>query len=361
MNRSDKKHKMRATSHRETVLDGLRGWGALTVLAYHLLVEIYPPSAATAAALYRLAPFNGPLAVVIFFIVSGYSLSIGFLRTGERWRLKRIMVGRYFRLATPILIATLLVCLFANTGLILNEARTNGALSFVDSLRFALFSVFLDNHEPARTPIPQLWTMPVELAGSALVLFLLWITSSRRSRFYAYSVALLSLPWWSPFLAAFVVGVVLAEIGNGYVSAKVETIAGWLLIPSLWAATLLPGQGHLAYLAVATPIAFSAIFGKRCRVFLSNALSRFLGEISFPLYLLHGLVIFTFGAWSIREVALPLAYVATVGLSLLTAWAFRWMDWLGIRVARFVGMRLVRRPIPEGELGNGSSKRRLAS
>lgn len=83
---------------RITFLDGLRGWGALFVLFYHLFVEIYPVTADARGQLFRLLPFNGGVAVMTFFIVSGFSLSVAYRRKGDRAILVKSLAGRYFRL-----------------------------------------------------------------------------------------------------------------------------------------------------------------------------------------------------------------------------------------------------------------------
>lgn len=332
---------------RVTALDGLRGWGAVTVLLYHLLVEIFPPSPQAGQWLYHLAPFNGTLAVTLFFIVSGYSLAIGFLHSGERRHLARILVGRYFRLAVPIVIATLFICACANFGILVDAARRQAALSPSDALRFAVLDVFFDNHDPAATPIPQLWTMPVELAGSIVVVALLWAVGRHRFRFIVYALALGVLCWLSPFLCAFIVGIVLAECSMIAARATLAKIAKLLLLPCLAATWILPGQGYATYLGVAAPLSFSLLFSPSTNAFLSNPLSRWLGRASFPLYLLHGLVIFSFGSAVIPRangpVLLALAYLATIGLALLVAWKFRWADSLGVSAARRLGERLVPR------------------
>jgi peptidoglycan/LPS O-acetylase OafA/YrhL len=207
--------------------------------------------------------------------------------------------------------------------------------------------VFFDNplQMAFKTPIPQLWTMPIELAGSLLVVGLLWLTGLRRIRYLAYALALGILGWWMPLLAAFIVGIVLAEINESGIAERVRPQAGYLLIPSLAAAALLPGQGGIPYLAVATLIAFSTSFSAIGRRFLSSRLSRFLGEVSFPLYLLHGLVIFSYGTWILGKTSTPafllIANVSIAVIAVAVSWLFRWIDILGIKAAQLVSRRIL--------------------
>jgi peptidoglycan/LPS O-acetylase OafA/YrhL len=49
------------------------------------------------------------MAIFVFFLVSGFSLSIDYLDRGDVSRWIRALAGRYFRLAIPIFFASLIV------------------------------------------------------------------------------------------------------------------------------------------------------------------------------------------------------------------------------------------------------------
>jgi hypothetical protein len=85
-------------------LDGLRGWAAVVVLLHHLFVDGLPANSFMAdRALWAKVFFlNGTLAVSVFFVISGFSLSIRYLETGDAGALGRVAAGRYLRLALPI-------------------------------------------------------------------------------------------------------------------------------------------------------------------------------------------------------------------------------------------------------------------
>src|SRR5262245_49552116 len=89
-------------AERYVFLDGLRGWGAAVVLVYHYLVQVFPPSQEAASILSRVIFLNGTMAVWVFFVVSGFSLSIGYIRRRDARALTRLAIGRYPRLAIPI-------------------------------------------------------------------------------------------------------------------------------------------------------------------------------------------------------------------------------------------------------------------
>ena len=50
----------------------------------------------------RIFFMNGTFAVCLFFVISGFSLSISYLQTGDERGLARMAAGRYVRLAIPI-------------------------------------------------------------------------------------------------------------------------------------------------------------------------------------------------------------------------------------------------------------------
>src|SRR5665213_1692875 len=95
---------MAGSATRFRFLDGLRGWAAVVVLFYHIFIDGLPPDAVMADRMIWAKVFclNGTLAVCVFFVISGFSLSIRYLETGDERGLARIAFGRYFRLAIPI-------------------------------------------------------------------------------------------------------------------------------------------------------------------------------------------------------------------------------------------------------------------
>jgi peptidoglycan/LPS O-acetylase OafA/YrhL len=74
------------------------------VLLHHLFIDGLPANSFMAdRALWAKVFFlNGTLAVSVFFVISGFSLSIRYLETGDGRALGRIAAGRYLRLALPI-------------------------------------------------------------------------------------------------------------------------------------------------------------------------------------------------------------------------------------------------------------------
>ena len=74
------------------------------VLFHHIFVDGLPANDFMADRLFwaRVFFMNGTFAVCLFFVISGFSLSISYLQTGDDRGLARMAAGRYVRLAVPI-------------------------------------------------------------------------------------------------------------------------------------------------------------------------------------------------------------------------------------------------------------------
>jgi peptidoglycan/LPS O-acetylase OafA/YrhL len=329
-------------------LDGLRGWGAASVLLYHTFVEIFPVSVPAREAMWRVFLFNGTFAVSIFFLVSGISLSIGFIRKPDRIGLLKIGLGRYVRLTIPILIACLFAWAAANSGATLDPTHRDNATSLASVLRFATFDVYANNN-PALSPIPPLWTMPTELAGSAIVLVLLAVVRRSWTRSAIFAAAVILLWQRSPNLSAFVIGIAIAEcFALAPRTARWRELAANLcIVLAMVTALFLPRSSEGHYVLVATLMVFGVSFSSLAITFLETGISRWLGKISFPLYCLHSIVIYSFGSW--LQARLPTGSVwfvaaadcAIVAVCLAAAHALVGMDRAGIGMSRVVSRSIL--------------------
>jgi peptidoglycan/LPS O-acetylase OafA/YrhL len=326
-------------------LDGLRGWGAVSVVLFHVFIEIFPVTPEAGRAMSRVFIFNGPLAVEVFFMLSGFSLSIAALSGAGRARAFAVLAGRYFRLTVPILLACLVMWIASHLGLFMDAWHRDQTSSLAHIVKFAIFDVYFDN-ELSNSPIPPLWSMPFELAGSAVVLLILIATERSRIRFALYAIVVAICTQTYPEIPAFIVGVMFAEIwALNMAGAKRKILshaATWLIIPAFClAAITIPEYDKRTLMFVAIPITFSLIFSDGANRFLSGRVSQFLGSISFPLYLLQILPVFSLGAWlfersnSITEKVL--SDCAIVVVSVLLARLLRRIDVMGIVIAKSVG------------------------
>ncbi|CAA2101527.1 acyltransferase family protein [Variovorax paradoxus] len=335
-------------------LDGLRGWGALIVLVYHVFLDAFPINSDVTIALRKFFFFNGVLAVWIFFLVSGLSLSVEFCRRRDQQSLTKIALGRYVRLAVPILCATFILYLFFVTGLILPaEQRLPNFQGFLpvapslwDVVRSSLFDTFFD-YSFSKALIGPLWTMRFELWGSCLVLGALYVAGRLERRMLVYGALAVVAYFIHPIYTAFVFGLVLAEI---HVSTPRSPSASlWskasllLLVPGIYGASLLPRAGNDPFgacLTVATLLIIPCIFNATLAKMLSGPVSRYLGRISFPLYLIHGPLLLAYGNRAYQWIDQPTDLeklwlnLSIAAVSIASATMLTPIDRWGIRAAK---------------------------
>lgn len=347
-------------------LDGLRGWGALSVLLCHAFVDVFPVDEASMNLLSQTFLFNGTFAVWVFFIVSGFSLSIHFCETREGSSLKRMFVGRYFRLAVPILIVSLLVWAASNLGLIPDVEKRQGRLqeflvavpSIGDAISFSSYGVFFD-YKPSQTLVPPLWTMTYEIWGSFLILALLALIGELGKRWVLYAILCYVTYRVHPIYTAFLVGLLLAELHASRLLMKHDTMVNRLstiVFPGiLLLATFLPGKDTNNYpglfLIVSSLFVTCVLLNNSLTGFFSNRVSRWLGTISFPLYLIQAPVFFivSLNLYNYVERSVPGAIainLATILIALALAPGLVFADVLGIKTARFIGRHFVASPLP---------------
>ena len=174
---------------------------------------------------------NGEFAVGVFFVLSGYVLTRDAFATGETGSLRRRAAGRLVRLALPASASTLGVFALLHAGAYRLQAAQalSGADAVFDSHRVFAFrwdAASLINNLVWRTWFAPadvtnmynlvLWTMPVELWGSAIVFAAGLVLA--RSRLATPALVALALVLWRAVpgngvaLAIFVGGAALASI-----------------------------------------------------------------------------------------------------------------------------------------------------
>ena len=325
---SDKK----GQASRVDFLDGIRGWASVLVLFAHLIggvlafstpeldIRLFADQKGSSfwgviyGVLLRLLT-DGHLAVLIFFVLSGYALSVSHFNL-QKNTLALAAASRYFRLMIPIFFTSLIAYGLLKVGLFFNleAAATSPALSdwlgsfykFDASIQnvvsFSLYDVFFKYQEEA-TYNSSLWTMPVELIGSFLVFGILAIF--RRSNAIQWKIiALLTIALLDsmPLYACFILGYFIAEFNKGFISGGhrycVEVFLLVVFVGVSVVSTFPEFRGDdMVTCLIATVLVASASFSSTLRGIFSNRLSRFLGKISFPLYLIQILVICSWSSY----------------------------------------------------------------
>ncbi len=313
-------------------LDGLRGWGALVVFYNHLFVrflgQAFPDVNEFAS---RTILFDGHLAVLVFFVVSGASLSLGPLRSGES-AVVASLISRYFRLMIPVLVTTMIIFAFLKMGWMYNHQVSATGISrdwigtfynfgtyIRHMVRFATYDVFLA-YDRAYSYNTSLWTLVYEMAGSvALYLFLLTIKSRLMRRGVAMFLTVGMLAF-QPYVACFFAGYLIADILlHSKLRCPFESLVGpGLIYFAILAAFFYRPLNEAYWSIIGILIVTGCTMSHASRRFLSCGLSRLLGTISFPLYLSHIIVVCSLS--SILYLELPgygFSPVAALALNLM--------------------------------------------
>ena len=346
-------------------LDGLRGWASLMVVLSHLWGQF----ARHNVAFYSSTPLrlisDGHFAVLIFFVLSGTALSLRFTRRPQPVALGWLVAARYVRLVVPIAATTLIIYVLlklqwyggadvataANSPIFLGP-RHGLPTSLAAAAQFSFFDV-LFHYDAAQSFNSSLWTMPVEFLGSILIYALLFALALAPSLRRLHRVVIACLLAGALMLAA---KPLAACFCGGYVVAEMLFAAPHVLARGRWvgaallatAAALVALRGELDD-ARGALMATGAVMSVACwpllRRMLSSRISRWLGAISFPLYLIHVVVIECAGRLFLAlvrdglsaTVATHVTVVAVVPACLLAArllmpverWSIRWSRAVG--------------------------------
>lgn len=339
-----------AAMNRIYFLDGIRGWAAITVVLCHFFVFRFPSTPQASKFLKKIFFLNGEMAVYIFFITSGFSLTIGYFTKQNPNILKRILAGRYIRLIFPIGITSLICFIALKTELIpplaLRPEKFRNFLveipSFVDFCRFHFFQV-LYHYDKQQSLIPPLWTMHIEFWGSIFVLCsMLLIDKFKFKPIFIFVFGLIVIQW-NIFYSLFFIGVMLAwgyskhpsmnDTSIGYLSLLMALLSSWFFNHF---------NSHVSFAFIFKVFCLfnffiAAMYCKPVQNFLSSPLSVYLGKISFSLYLIHSLVIWTVGIRLMNSIDNLWIDCIGVLISLILAHYLTYLDAVGIKLSHQVG------------------------
>ncbi len=361
-----------ASGGKLTELDAVRGIAAVVVFNLHFLGGVRGDVLAwlSGTPLYGIA--NGGAAVLLFFVLSGFVLTLAPLRAGRAGRLGGPILRRYPRLAGPVVIAGLLSVALAVTGgfpgvswigtrtgklfpLDLfwgSQMHNDAAWPVLREAAFGTFFLGVSDHNPV------LWTMKWELLGSAVAFALAFLVLLPVPYVVRLACACLlagAAVWQSIWLVGFPIGVAgaaghlrygsrlsispfaaaLLFCGAAFVmSWNIEHAAGaWR-----WAGLIPIRQRNYAW-AVAECAAGAcmlaiALYCAPVQGILRTRLFRTLGHLSFPLYLTHFFALLSLGTWTclalfpngVRLVWLPAFYVAMLAMACAVAYPIALFD-----------------------------------
>jgi len=336
-------------------LDGLRGLASLNVMLSHAVVAfdfaVYTGLSDESHGQWEVALSGWPLllpvaganyAVCIFLVLSGFVLA--HVYAGTRLLLPALAVKRWVRLALPILAAVLfsygLAALglgFSHAAALITKSRWLASQMMQTpaigaALNEGVYVGLIGPADFSSSYNSALWTMPIEFAGSLLLMTLFMLARGLRPlravgsatagagllaagvlchsfyialmlfgasiRMFRFSRCLRNRLAYPLLLASLVLGTVPFSVArgrwwNGLVAlAPPPPRAGWW---SAWPG-FTPIDGVAFWHGVGAIILLVVVDQTpSMRAWLGRPLPRFLGVISFPLYLLHIPLLFSVG------------------------------------------------------------------
>jgi len=381
-------------------LEGLRGIAAAIVVLYHLVLGYTPKG--VGAVPHGHGPFdlviqfilgflNGGAAVAVFFVLSGFILSLPFAK--DR-RLSRILIAalkRWPRLAA----LTTIACVFAwaliwlsgrnyvhaahviGTGWMAthgNAPITHHRLSLLGAIKEGLFNAFLFGDVHFDSP---LWTMRIELFGSFAVFLAAPILFAIRSwplRLALIFVVMISAGGIYPYtyVSDFLIGTILAMLYSedrlpfftNLQAAILGVVALYLfsftyeqklLIDAPIKAIMPPGDtSHFVWDAGAVLMILLLLGNPTLRRVFSHSWAIWLGLLSFPIYLLHGPIMLSAGATAFNAALKPLgetgsaltACLISVTLTFACAVPLIWIDKAWTKLLNRLTKPFLKKPKP---------------
>ncbi len=333
------------------LLDGLRGAAALMVVWYHVF-EGYAFAQGTGIETFN----HGHLGVDFFFMLSGFVISYAY---DDRWqsaRGKELTLGGFFkrrlvRLHPMLIMGTLIGCI---TFLLQGGVKWDGSQSPLEWVIIALALGMLlipaypgasydvrGNGEMYSLNGPS-WSLFFEYIGNVLYALFIrrlstkmlaalvvltgalwgWFSIANVSGYDMLGVGwtLDSVNFWGGLLRMmfpFTLGMLLAR---NFKPTKVKGIF-WIAIAAMFALFSVP---YIASPAAASPISWNSAYEFACvaTVFplivwfaasgkmeniVSQKICKFLGDLSYPLYIVHYPVMYLFYAWLIENKLYTLA------------------------------------------------------
>lgn len=374
-------------------LEGVRGMAALMVVAAHFVLAFYPTlvngdeqSAHTPYdELIHGTPlallYAGMFAVAIFFVLSGFVLSIGFFQTKDVNIVKKLAASRYLRLMLPALASILIAFFFMSVGfarlpeaagLITGSASWLSSWSFdatfFDAIRSGALDIFI---QPGSSFNNVLWTMYTEFLGSFLVFAILLLFAQSKYRWIMYigCIILTFNTWFMPFI----IGMIVADMYTQRLLDKLRRawVIPLLLIGGLFLGSMpsggvsgtmyeiFSGEGigeflgvkdfsaEMFYLTVgATMVVLAVLLSKRLSGWFGVRRVALLGRYTFSLYLTHLIVLYVIAVPIFLQLYGQISYNRSVAVAVFVAVPFLWaMTWLferyidapSIRFAKYVG------------------------
>lgn len=304
---------MKNDKGRIVALDGLRGLACLSVVCFHLLNETFGRLVPIVSNPITNFLFDGPLAVCLFFIISGEAISSSFFNGGGVPALVRTAIKRLPRLSIPVFFASLftLVICYENliySPLVRDTLQKADWRAFTSITNINLFDVFkfsfsgVYHRYKGDSLNPFLWTMRYELLGSILLISLLYSTKNKKfilPTFVLFLIISKKETIYHNYFILFIIGALFSFVRNKKSIDNMFSIKHPLYI---FAIILFPFSivfkniYYLPELSIIKSIIiyFIIFFSHNMNKLLSNSIIQFFGKISFPLFLVQHQILISF-------------------------------------------------------------------
>jgi peptidoglycan/LPS O-acetylase OafA/YrhL len=328
-------------------VEGMRGVAALIVCIAHFL-QIFLPvvyegdvakSWGVGEHAFETSPMNVVVnpnfSVCLFFVLSGYVLSQGFMADGKLSRIWKAAIKRFPRLMLPVLGSVLLAwAVLTAGGFHYGELKPlSGAVmpdyfasprSFLYALGAGSYGAFFTGDGSLN---PVLWTIQVEFYGSFLVFFLL--VAFRRSRYRWLGYGITALLLYDGYYLAFPIGVAIAALRLPTLTRPAPAAALLVLGLALGSYPYYGAdEGFWRWLPTpgsALPIVFHHTLGAALllvavilspyKAVFDRQAFRFLGRISYSLYLIHFTILAAVPTWLVLRLQPSLDYLPAIAIA----------------------------------------------
>lgn len=327
-------------SVRYAAIDGLRGFLALSVFVFHLLVmHQFIATGVWDVPASRFYALLGPIGVSLFFMITGFLFWGKMLRVKGRPRWGELYIGRLFRIGPMYLFVVLIMfwIVFARTGFVLHEPIAAVATSVMQWLALGMIDTQPDVNGVRATHVLAgvTWTIWYEWLFYVSLLLTAWFTRGRLHGWFVSGALVACLAGKIffkldavGFAVLFLSGMAVASLLHENLKLRVpDNISSAIAVACMAMIFVFSHSGYGTVTAMLLTLFFylvcsgSSLFG-----LLLTMPARRLGNISYSLYLMQGLVLtLVFGMTPIRNFAMtsPQQYwligIVCAGLLLLGA------------------------------------------
>lgn len=348
------------TSTRYSAIDGLRGFLALSVFVFHLIVtHRFIETGIWNVPSSRFYALLGPIAVSLFFMITGFLFWGKMLRVNGRPRWRELYIGRLFRIGPMYLFVVLMMLyiVFARTGFHLHEPAGVVAGSVLQWLALGTIDTQPDvnGYQATHVLAGVTWTIWYEWAFYASLMATAYFARGKTHLLFVLGALALCLAGKTllgvdamGFAVLFLSGMAVASLLHEGMKLRIsQNLSSAIALACLVVifATLHSGYGTFTAMLLAVffylVCSGATIFG-----LLTTTPAQRLGNISYSLYLMQGLVLtLVFAIDPIRNFAMAspqnywaIGIVCTCVLLLGAAIGYAFMERPGIAF----GKRLIR-------------------